>query len=545
MKHIRYLDASHNNLTDPRPVATGMPSLLAVNLGNNSLVTTVDLSGSPHLQVLNLAHNKLTSFEPQEPPPPPPSLEDIERLRRVARKEARRLAKEAAKAAAAGRSRRAKARDDDDIEGEDAEEPATEELLLQEMLSKQQQEAASAARDSSGDVGSALLERFAAPGLLHLVANGNPLTSLQGLAEGGLPKLLRLEACAALPLRSLSSIGALAALRELIVTDCPQLTDLSGLHELPSLRVLVVDRCAVSSLRPLLSGKPLPAPPLAQEEGEEEEEGGGVAAPQEEGEQDPEGYDEAGGDGVHRGKWGGEEGGKWIPAELEDIAAELGLESDDEDERVAGGGQDDEEEEEGEGKSAEGASAKQLPAALRAPTPHARLTTAKGQHPLGQLRVLSLAGNPIESLAEVNRLRYLRGLASLNMRDTPAADSVGEEDFVTEVLIRLGGKRGQRMRLAAQLSYDAAAARVTSSAGRAAAEAGEEEASLEAAAACNVVARVNGTDVSAEAVLAARAERKERVAAWVTEWEGRKDARAEAAAQAREQEEAEEEEDSD
>ncbi len=522
-----------------------MPSLLAVNLSHNSLVTTVDHSGSPHMQVLNLAHNKLTSFTPQEPPPPPPTLEDIERLRRVARKEARRLAKEAAKSGAAGRARRAKARDDDDIEGDDADEPVTEEQLLQEMLVKLQEDASATAREAAGDLGAALLDRFAAPGLLHLIANGNPLKTLQGLAEGGLPKLLRLEACAAPPLRSLSSLGRLDSLRELIVTDCPQLTDLSGLHELPALRVLVVDRCAVSSLRPLVTGRPLPLPPLAQEEGEEEDEEGGGAAPQEEGDPDPDAYDEAGGDGVHHGTWGEEEGGKWQPAEREDIVGELGLESDDEDERVAGEGQEEDEEGEGaEGKS-EGGAGKTLPAHLKAPSPHSRLTTARGVHPLGHLRVLSLAGNPIESLTEVNRLRYLRGLASLNLRDTPVSDAAGEDDFVTEVLIRLGGKRGQRMRLAAQLSYDAAAASATASAGRAAAESGEEEASLEAAAACNVIARVNGSDVTADAVIAARAERKERVSAWVTEWEARKDARAEAAALAREQEEAEEEEDED
>jgi hypothetical protein len=129
------------------------------------------------------------------------------------------------------------------------------------------------------------------------------------------------------------------------------------------------------------------------------------------------------------------------------------------------------------------------------------------------------------------------------MRDTPVCDSLGDEEFTSEVLIRLGGKRGQRIRLAAQLSYDAAAAAATSSAGRAAKAAGEEDVSLEAAAQCNVVARVNGADVSADSIIAARAGRKERVAAWVAEWEQRKDARAEAAAAAREREGAEEEED--
>lgn len=538
MKHIRYLDASHNHVTDPRPIATSMPSLLAANVAHNSLVTLADFSGCPHLQVLNAAHNRLVSLEPREPPPPPPSLHQLERLRRAARKEARAAAKAAAKAAASKRSRRSKSREAGE-EDEDEEPAITEESILQRLLTEAAEEAAVTAREEAGDVGAALLERTAAPGLLHLILNGNPLVSFEGLAEGGLPKLLRLEASACAPLRSLSTLGSMPSLREVIITDCPDLTDISGLHQLPSLRVLVLDRCGISSLKPLLTGEALPQPVEGEEEGEEEGEGDDAAS-EEAGPVDPEGED--GGDGVHHGRWEDDASGKWLPAEAYDIVEAQGLESDDEDERVAGADQDEEDEDEaGEGKEASESKA-QGSRGPKAPQGPPRATTARGIHPLGNLRVLSLAGNPIESLAEVNRLRYLRGLASVNFTDTPVSDAAGEEDFTTEVLVRLGGKLGQRIRLAAQLSRDRRQAASLSVPSKAAREAGEDDASLEAAAAANVIARVNGADVTADAIVAARAERVERVGAWMSEWERRKEERLEALAARRAAEEEEEEE---
>ena len=250
-----------------------------------------------------------------------------------------------------------------------------------------------------------------------------------------------------------------------------------------------LDQCQISSLRPLITGKPDPKKkPQKEDEGEGEEgEGAGEEdkkeeEEEEEGEHVPQVED---GDGVHFGRWEDDEHGRWIPEEREEIVKELELDSEDEDEA-------EEEKEEDLGKGIM-------------------------SHPLSRLRVLSLRGNPIEKPAEINRLRYLRGLVSVDIRDTPVAEELGEEECITEVQIRLGGHKGQRIRVPSEKGYTGLPKDV------------------------GILHRVNGKNITSEDVDNARQERSRRVKAFREKWIQREKDRAEAERQKKEQEAAGEE----
>jgi hypothetical protein len=231
----------------------------------------------------------------------------------------------------------------------------------------------------------------------------------------------------------------------------------------------------------------------------------------------------AGGDGVHWGRWVDETMGQWAPAARERLVEEAGLDSEPEEGdaegeevrlgRAEAEGVDDDA---AEAKDAGGAAAAAA-AARRGGLGPRPLTTARAVHPLGRLRLLSLAGNPLAGWSEVNRLRHLRGLASVNLAGTPVADEAGDK-LPIEVLVRLGGRYGQRIRLASGPASGA--------------DDGGDAGKREVLAAVNVVARLNGRDLVAEDVLAAREERKTRVAAWREEADRRRRERAEARAEA-------------
>lgn len=400
--------------------------------------------------------------------------------------------------------------------------------------------------------------------------------------------------------------------------DCPALADISGLHELPSLRVLVLDRCNIRSVRALLTGaaiEPIPVPEEDDEgadgkSGAEEDDAASEARSTAEpvetagGLDDPEAATgESGGDGIHFGRWSTKgDTAPWLPAPVESIVEEAGLESgmyctltpwtkwrtarrrwhqqhtpppcaaplfsdvddedaeelraaatprlgvpevesdeDDQDLHAEGDDQGDESE---SVRAARTAAARRAAFAKALPKPPRPATTANGVHPLGRLRVLSLAGNPIEDVRELNRLRFLRGLTALNMADTPVVDSVGgHEAFVTELLIRCGGRFGQRIRMPdnAQIASGAPAGTVdpqdAGNAGpvelrrQAAGATGEAgpmapaafETGRDAALAnASVFTFVNGQHVTEEHVQAAREERSTRVAAWREELEQRR-----------------------
>eukprot|EP01138_Halocafeteria_seosinensis_P007741 gb/GECG01007909.1/.p1 GENE.gb/GECG01007909.1/~~gb/GECG01007909.1/.p1 ORF type:complete len:557 (+),score=129.14 gb/GECG01007909.1/:1-1671(+) len=478
-KHIQYLDLSKNYLQDFRAIAS-MPSLLAVNLSKNDIVTVCDLSECQHLQVLNLNENSLKSFKVGPPPPGPPSPEQLEHYRKLAKKEARQRTQQ-------------------------KQAPLDEKEILKEVIQREeekikQKEEEKAAEDPEHQQALERWKRlvdpetgFKAPSLLHLIVNHNFLTSLEGL--DGLPSLMRFEA-AANRLTSTSTIASnesLPKLRELILPANP-ITDLSGLHSFANLQVLNLDKCKISSLRPLITGRPDPKKKEStKEEGEEEENAEGEEAeekqeqeaPEDEGEGEhvPEVQD---GDGVHFGRWEDDEHGRWIPEEREEMVKELELDSEDEEDR----------EEEKEEDASKGLMS----------------------HPLSQLRVLSLRGNPIEKLVEINRLRYLRGLVAVDIRDTPIVEELGEEESITEVQIRLGGHRGQRIRVPSQRGYM-----------------GLPEGAA-------ILHRVNGKEITSEDVDNARQERAKRVKTFREQWLQREKDRAEAERQKREQEAAGEEE---
>lgn len=396
------------------------------------------------------------------------------------------------------------------------------------------------------------------------------------------------------------------------------------MHELPNLRVLVLDRCNIRSVRALLTGsaiEPIPAP-------EDDEEADGKSAAEDDdaasaarstaepvetagGLDDPEAATgESGGDGIHFGRWSTRgDTAPWLPAPVESIVEEAGLESgmccdvalsgarrarcccrrhhqtrprpaaplfpdvddedaeelqaaatarlgvpevesDDEERGQHADGDDHEDDETDSVRAARTAAARRAAFAKALPKPPRPATTANGVHPLGRLRVLSLAGNPIEDVRELNRLRFLRGLTALNMTDTPVVDSVGgHEAFVTELFIRCGGRFGQRIRMPdnAQIAASAPAGTVdpqdAGNAGpvelrrQAAGATGEAgpmapadfESGRDAALAnASVFTFVNGQHVTEEHVEAAREERSTRVAAWREELEQRRAALREA-----------------
>lgn len=131
-------------------------------------------------QVLNVAYCQLASFEPQTPAPPPPDAAALERLLRAARKEAASRAKAEERRARAAASRASKRRASPDYNSEEEEqeedesaEPRaiTEEGVLLEMLAAHQAGVQEANEEAAGPEDAALLSQFAAPALVHLIAN--------------------------------------------------------------------------------------------------------------------------------------------------------------------------------------------------------------------------------------------------------------------------------------------------------------------------------------------------------------------------------------